>query len=196
MNLRKLKNQLTDALGQGFESVTRRSDFVFEKVGCRMLPDWLSHPKPGQGASLRVAGYAQTLSYNCGVVAGWTVVQSFWPKRSFERFYRLVSPDRDSGTSTAELVGALRHSRISVTRCGPTFPKIKAAIDGGCPMIACVYRPGKDYRHWIVVYGYGLNPKRVYVAGNRWSRFVEPNVLEFPEFRSLCSKNPLVCQRA
>ncbi len=168
-------------------------DHVADLFGVKRVRDYLEHPDPKAGESLEIKGYMQTHSYTCGAIAGWMVVESIWPRRSFERFFRLVSPDSVTGTSTTKLIKALRQSSIGVSRRAPTFANIKKAIRSGFPIIASIDRPGMDYDHWIVIYGYSLHPSRIYVAGNRFGRLVSPGVLDYAEFNSLCNEKLMVC---
>ena len=38
-------------------------------------------------------------------------------------------------------------------------------------MVACIDTDDENVLHWIVIYGYGLDPKRLYLANNGWMSF-------------------------
>lgn len=193
--LRRSAKTLSANLESAAQSLQQLPDQLADALEIKHLPDYLTHPDPEAGASLELSGYSQMHSYTCGAVAGWMVVKAIWPGRSAQKFYQTIAPDPELGTPTRTLVRALKQARVGVERTTPTFQHIVQAIDAGFPIIACIDRPGTDYSHWIVIYGYDRESKTVYLAGNRWEwqRGLQPNVLPYAEFRSLCLGKLLVC---
>jgi hypothetical protein len=95
-------------------------------------------------------------------------------------------------------VGALRHHGLRVReRDNLTFAGLCAAIDAGSPVLVCVHNPGADADHWVVVYGYGRKPDRVFLATNGLP-FLAANVLPLRQFARVWSPhgNGLVCSAA
>ena len=117
-------------------------------------------------------------------------VQAIWPRRSFQRFYKSVSPDPEYGTQTDQLIAALKKSRVGVDRVPVTFPNIRRAIDAGFPIITCIDRPGKDYQHWVVLQ---VHPNVSSSLGTAGGRILGPQSFEYTELRSLCVLKLLVC---
>ena len=145
--------------------------------------------------TLDLPGYGQLDSYSCGVVAGVMALKQFKPAASFSAFYARVDPHPVWGTSTAKLVRALRHHGLRVReRDDLGFASLCRAIDAGSPVLVCVHNPGTDCAHWVVVYGYGRRPSRMFLATNGLP-FLDRNVVPFGEFTRLwCPPgNGLVC---
>ena len=117
--------------------------------------------------TLDLPGYGQLNTYGCGVVAGIMVLKFFRPDADFARFYSLVAPDPEEGTTTDELVRALRKSGLKVEdRFGLTFADLCQAIDQGRPVIIGIHNPGRPTGHRVTVYGYGRKPNLVFLAAN------------------------------
>jgi hypothetical protein len=131
--------------------------------------------------TLDVPGYRQTDSFGCGFAAGLMVLHAFKPRASLDRFYTSVAPNQDEGATPARIIRALRARGISARpRYDLGFAQIKRAIDAGKPIITLVKTPKANTEHWVVVYGYGLRPDRVFVAGHgvrsgngprRWAKY-------------------------
>ena len=95
------------------------------------------------------------------------VLKFFRPSADFARFHGLVAPDPAEGTTTDELVRALRKSGLKVEdRFGLTFADLCQAIDQGRPVIIGIHHPGRANGHRVTVYGYGRQPDRVFLATN------------------------------
>ncbi len=90
-----------------------------------------SAPPAHEGTCLKVPLRLQIDLFSCGVVAGWTVIQSVFPRRNlfksfidFDRFYKACNPDPDNGTPITALVRALRSEGVCVSvrkKCLPFF---------------------------------------------------------------------------
>jgi hypothetical protein len=117
---------------------------------------------------LRIPGYRQCDPASCGYAAGMMALRYFYPRRSDEAFWkkfpRLEHEDPDKRlTPQGTLVRALRNSGVGVTVSNRlTFDKIMKYIEKGFPIITTIY----NGNHWVVIYGYGLTPRRLYIAGN------------------------------
>ncbi len=148
--------------------------------------------------TLDLPGYCQLDSFGCGAIAGVMALKHFKPRASFSAFYARVSPRPENGTETYRLVRALRQSGLRVSeRHEMSFADLSAAIDAGKPVIVLIHNSGDDDSHWVVVYGYGSKPNRVFLATNGFP-FVARNVFPLREFARLWYPhgNGLVCAKA
>ncbi len=148
--------------------------------------------------TLDLPGYCQLDSYGCGAVAGVMALKHFKPSASFTAFYARVSPLPANGTATYRLLRTLRQSGLRVReRHDLAFADLCAAIDAGSPVIVVIHNPGEEESHWVVVYGYGRKPNRVFLATNGFP-FVATNVFPLRQFARLWHPhgNGLVCARA
>jgi hypothetical protein len=154
----------------------------------RLMPDPLRHPLDLHTQTLDLPGYKQMDAYSCGFVAGAMVLRCFHPRRSLRRFFDLCRPHYDTGISTTALITALRASGVGVSyRKNLTFGKLARALDAGYPVITVVHTPMPNVDHWVVIYGYGRQPNRLFIAGDglrvigawgarkevAWERFVK-----------------------
>lgn len=180
--------KLLDQVGDVFSDLT---GFAATRVPLRRA----SGPNE---VTLDLPGYAQLDSYGCGAVAGVMALKHFRPNASFSTFYARVAPHPEWGASTRKLARALRASGLRVQERGDlTFAGLCAALDAGSPVIVTVQNPGVDAAHWVVVYGYGLKPNRVFLASNGFP-FVATNEFPLRQFARLWSPhgNGLVCSTA
>ena len=147
--------------------------------------------------TLDLPGYVQLDSYGCGAIAGVMALKHFKPRASFTAFYGRVSPHPENGTATYRLIRALRQSGLRVSeRHDLSFADLCAAIDAGSPVIVVVHNPGADDTHWVVVYGYGRNPKRVFLATNGFPMVT--NAVLLSRFARIWSPhgNGLICAKS
>ena len=78
-----------------------------------------------------------------------------------------MAPRESDGVSTTGLINALRQSGIGVRLVADiNFDKFANAISQGFPVITLIRTDEADIEHWVVIYGVGENPKRIFVAGN------------------------------
>jgi hypothetical protein len=146
------------------------------------LADWL--PSLDQGlddsqrntVKLKLHSYSQTNWYCCGAVAGWAVLEAFKPNASYGAFYDDCSPDPCEGMPESEIARALRNHGITAGyKRNMDLAGIRSAIDRGFPLIVGVGFDNPDGDHWMVIYGYGRRPDRVYLANPRervgWKTF-------------------------
>ena len=171
------------------------ADWLSERTGYAATRVPLRRASGPNEVTLDLPGYCQLDSYCCGVVAGVMALKLFQPRASFTAFHARVQPHPENGTSTTRLVRALRQSGLRVTdRADLTFAGLCAAIDAGCPVLVVVQNPGADAAHWVVVYGYGRKPNRVFLATNGYP-FIAKNVVPLRQFARLWSPhgNGLLC---
>ncbi len=142
-------------------------DKFSRKTGVVVTPSRIPHAKTANEVTLPgFKSWAQTNTYDCGFAAALMVVRYFDKRASLAKLYTLVGSSPVEGVSTTKLVKALRHYHVRVThRDDLTFEAIMAAIDRGCPIITFVKSGDADADHAVCLYGYGLEPDRVFVAG-------------------------------
>ena len=131
----------------------------------RKIPDPFDDYAEDGETKLAVPFYCQTDWYSCGAIAGWSVVETFHPKADFARFYRDCNPSPTEGMGETRLIRALRKHGVGVgIRRDFDFDSIAEAIESGYPIIAGVGHEFSDGDHWIIIYGVGYHPKRVFLA--------------------------------
>ena len=124
-------------------------------------------PGPDDGEAIKLVGLRQVNSYACGAVAGLMVLRTLRPEANRERFYERCAPDPEVGTPASRIIRALEGDRVAVRRrYDLDFDRIVAVIDRGQPIITLRDTADPDGSHWVVVFGYGTHPRRLYVAGN------------------------------
>ena len=172
-------------------------DAFAERTGIVLVRDRLPR---GSGAAdeivLDIPGYRQVDTFSCGAIAGLMVLHHFKPRASIDRFYRLADPHGRWGTSTRKVTTALRRHGISVgIRESLEFEDLWDALAAGRPIIACVSSRWSDDNHWLVIYGVGKRPRRVFVAGVGIPHWPAGKVLPWGEFRRMWAPegNGLVC---
>jgi hypothetical protein len=156
----------------------------------RAIPDFTDDYIYENEHKLAVHGHSQLDPYSCGATAGWAVVKTFHPKASFRKFYKDCNPLPFEGTTEFKLVRALRKNGVGVSaRSNLNYTRIRGAIESGFPIIATVSYKGGYAGHWIVIYGIGWRPKRVFVCNQilqGWPGFGREE-LSWADFRSLWS---------
>ena len=181
---------LTKLLTTVLDAVSEWTDCVATRVPLRRA----SSPDE---VTLDLPGYCQLDTYGCGAIAGVMALKHFKPRASFTAFYARVSPLPENGTATYRLIRALRQSGLRVSeRHDLSFADLCAAIDAGSPVIVVVHNPGADGSHWVVIYGYGRKPKRVFLATNGIP--LVSNVVPLRQFARIWSPhgNGLICAKA
>lgn len=153
-------------------------DGFAERTGICVIRDRLNHPGSPDVVTLDISGYRQLESFTCGFVAGLMVLHTYRPTASIDRFYRAVNPTRLYGASTRKVADALRKSGIGVSiRHNLDFAEIRRQIDSGFPIITCIKTASPLVDHWVVIYGYGRNSDRVFLAGNGIPYFARREIL-------------------
>ena len=140
-------------------------DVVAAWSGIRIMRDPLRHPLTPDVTTLDIPGYRQIDSFSCGPVVGLMLVHTWHPRVSPRHFYDRCLTTDQSGTPTNRLVRALRQCGVGVsTHEQMKWRDITDTIDEGFPVATVVGRP--DCLHWVLIYGVGINPDRIYLAGN------------------------------
>ena len=159
-NLQTLPAVLSEKAGQAL-------DLISDKTGFVAVRDRLHHPSGSDVVTLAVPGYRQTNTYSCGAIAGLMILRTFKPKASLDEFYRRINPDPEHGSDTPELLRALRKSGVGVDeRYNLNWRSVSNAIRDGYPIATVVNTKKAQVLHWVVIYGVGVNPNRVYIAGD------------------------------
>ncbi|QIF02843.1 C39 family peptidase [Roseimicrobium sp. ORNL1] len=141
-------------------------DAFAQATRIRIVPDPLWHPGGDEVCLLEVPGYRQIESYTCGFVAGAMILHTFHPGACLKTFFEQCTPGRASGLDTEPLIRCLRANRIGVSvKRELTFKQIAAALDHGYPILTLTRTPRPNEVHWVVLFGYGKNPNRVFMAG-------------------------------
>lgn len=127
-------------------------------------PFGLEHPHAdAEVVTLPIPGYRQVRSYSCGYASVLMVARYFFPDAPALELYRRLGTGTD-GTRQTAIVRELRGVGVSVgVRYDMTFDLLCKTIDQGKPIIAYL----NDAEHWLVLYGYGRHPARVFVADPR-----------------------------
>jgi hypothetical protein len=115
---------------------------------------------------LEVPGYRQLDEFSCGPVAAWSIIETFHPGSiAFGNFYLDCKMDED-GSNEYQIIDALRKHGVGVgIRDELDFEDVVKTIDRGFPILGSVTHPGYA-DHWLVIYGYGLNPERLFTCNH------------------------------
>ncbi len=148
------------------ETLHKLLNLAAEATGIRALPDILKHPGGVDTETLKLRGRYQTQPHTCGAVAGIMILDYLKPGCDAEAFFRSANPTPAKGTSVAKLIRSLRKHGVSVShRTGMVFADFVDAIDRQRPIAVVVNTDDADAAHWVVCYGYGKKPNRVFIAG-------------------------------
>jgi ABC-type bacteriocin/lantibiotic exporter with double-glycine peptidase domain len=124
------------------------------------LPYLLDHPGTEGAVTLRVPGLRQARNYTCGFAATLMLLRYYGNRTPAEQVMRDLGTARD-GTSQSAIIKVLRDQGLRAnTRYDMDFAVVRRAIDAGKAMIGYLV----DEEHWVVLYGYGMQAPRVFVA--------------------------------
>lgn len=154
----------------GFSADRRTSLYAREYVRYRALaphhtprfaPDL---PAPGARArALALPGYRQARNYSCGYACSLMVIRYYRPAVGGRDLFDRLGTGMD-GTRQTAIVRELRASGLSANvRYDVDFARLQREVDQNKLVISYLH----DIDHWVVLYGYGLEPSRVYVADPR-----------------------------
>jgi hypothetical protein len=136
-------------------------------IGLVAVPVPIEQAQGQSEVTLDLPGYLQTNSYSCGAMAAAMVVHRFRSRMSFERIYDAVDPLPECGAGALCVVRGLRSCGLHVShRKKLSFARLCQAIDRGRPVVVLIDNPGSEDDHWVVVYGYGRRPDRLFIAVN------------------------------
>lgn len=184
--------QMIELLGKAKDwAITHLPDLL----GLKKIPDLLPHGRHERSHKIPLKGYYQTDGHSCGAIAGWSVLNFLKPGSNFRKFYKDCAPSEAWGVSTARLSAALRKHGLQIsTRDSMDFDAIKTSIEDGSPILVSIdiY---DDALHWVVIYGIGWNPRRIFLSGYSspgfskrvmpWTRFKQ--IWEPKDFGLVCS---------
>ena len=130
-------------------------------------------PKSGiNGECLDIKGFLQLDGHSCGAIAGWTIIDAIHPgKFDFSSYYTSFGESIINGLDDGQVLKSFRNFKVGYRKIPGTctFEKIKNAISRGFPILSVISMPGRDADHWIVIYGYDVDPKNgeeIYLAGS------------------------------
>lgn len=121
--------------------------------------------QPGDAAvtTLPLRGFRQTRDYTCGFAATLMVMHYFGAQVPATELLRRLGTDR-AGTRQNAIVRELRAAGLRAgVRYDLDLARIGRAIERNKLVIGYLH----DIEHWVVVYGHGREPERVYVADPR-----------------------------
>lgn len=116
-----------------------------------------------EATTLPVPAYRQSRNYCCGFACALMVLHYFESPVAGRELFARLGTARD-GTRQGAIVRELRARGVSVNvRYDVGFERIRVEIDRGKLIIGYLH----DAEHWIVIYGYAVDPARIYVADPR-----------------------------
>ena len=125
-----------------------------------VLPAPLAHPNADNVTTLDMSGYYQLREFSCGYTSALMIARYFKCRKSNEKIFEIIGTDED-GTPHYRLVNGLRRLGFRVSQKESLqFELVRNSIDHGFPIIT----GSPKENHYIVIYGYGVNPRRVFVA--------------------------------
>jgi len=124
-------------------------------------PFALAHPGDDPSVlTLPVPGYRQARNYSCGFASTLMVLRHFESDLSGQALFNALGTARD-GTGQSAIVRVLRSQGLRANlRYDMTFERMAACLRMGKVLIGYL----GDEEHWIVLYGFGFQPKRIFVA--------------------------------
>ena len=120
-------------------------------------------PAPHDDPSVHVRpirAYRQVRGYTCGFASTLTVLHAFQRRIAPKELYRRLGTDRE-GTGQTAIVRELRSAGVSANpRYDMDLATLQRTLDQGKLVIG--YHHGVE--HWVVIYGYGTGPNRIFIA--------------------------------
>jgi|WetSurMetagenome_2_1015567.scaffolds.fasta_scaffold09964_2 ABC-type bacteriocin/lantibiotic exporter with double-glycine peptidase domain len=134
---------------------------LFAKHAVLSLP--MMHSDDDDVSILGVSAYYQLHGFTCGFTSALMVARYFNCRKSNENIYDIIGTNEE-GTECYRLINGLRKLGLRVSqKKSLTFELVKKSIDNGFPIIT----GSPKENHYIVIFGYGENPWRVFVADPR-----------------------------
>ena len=107
-----------------------------------------------------IRAYLQVRGYTCGYASTLTVLHAFQKRIKPIDLYKRLGTDH-GGTGQTAIIRELRAGGVSANlRYNLDFEALKRSIDAGKLIIGYHHR----VEHWVVIYGYGTSPNRVFIA--------------------------------
>jgi ABC-type bacteriocin/lantibiotic exporter with double-glycine peptidase domain len=124
-------------------------------------PFLLAHPpQDTQVVTIPLPGFRQARNYTCGFATVLMILRHFEKEVSGQEVFEALGTARD-GTGQSAIVRVLRAQGVRANiRYDADFACLASSIDAGKVMVGYL----DDEEHWLVIYGYGLEPRRVFVA--------------------------------
>ena len=123
----------------------------------------IHRPRDPRVVTLPLFGYRQVKNYSCGFASTLMVARHFRVPIAARELYERLGTSY-WGTSQAAIVRALRGIGLRANlRYDVDFERVATAIDRGKVLIGYL----EADEHWLVLYGYGRSPERVFVADPR-----------------------------
>lgn len=117
-------------------------------------------PKDPRVTTLPVSGFRQARDYTCGFATTLMVLRYFGADIPGAELFRRLGTDRD-GTRQNAIVRELRAAGLGANvRYDVDFARICRQIDHNKLVVGYLH----DDEHWLLIYGYGRDPDRVFVA--------------------------------
>jgi hypothetical protein len=128
-----------------------------------LAPPFAPHQARTGAVTLPVPGFRQVRSYSCGFASTLMIARYFGVATPGADVYRRLGTD-GTGTRQTAIVKVLRQLGLRAgVRYDVDFERIARGIDDGKPIIGYLV----DVEHWLVIYGYGRAPERIFVADPR-----------------------------
>ena len=113
-----------------------------------------------QVVTLPLPGFRQARNYCCGFAATLMVLRHYERTLCGAELFSALGTARD-GTGQSAIVRVLRAEGVRANlRYDMTFDRMAACICSGKVLIGYL----EDEEHWLVIYGFGRSPERIYVA--------------------------------
>lgn len=153
-------------------------------------PFALVHPEGDpQVVTLPVPGYKQARNYCCGFAVTLMVLKHFQRGLCGEALFTALGTAQD-GTGQSAIVRVLRAQGVRANlRYDMDFDRMASSLCAGKVLIGYL----EDEEHWLVVYGFGRSPQRIYVADPEPDKHCE-NLWE--EYGSRLGGFSIVCSPA
>jgi hypothetical protein len=114
----------------------------------------------GGEKTLPIPGYRQARNYSCGFATTLMVARYFRSEVDARELFLQLGTGRD-GTRQSAIVKALRAWGVGANvRYDVGFARLRREIGRGKLVVGYLH----DAEHWVLLYGFGLEPERVFVA--------------------------------
>ena len=144
--------------------------------------------RPGDKSvfTLDVPGYRQSRNYSCGYAAVLMVLRYFEKTFTGQSIFDALGTAR-TGTGQSAIVRVLRRAGVSANvRYDMGFDRIVRSVSAGKVLVSYLV----DEEHWVVLYGYGESPSRIYVADPEPGKECEQ---EWPDYGERLGGFAIVC---
>ncbi len=118
------------------------------------------YPQDPKVVTLPLPGFRQARNYCCGYATVLMILRHFERMLSGQALFEALGTARD-GTGQSAIVRVLRSEELRANiRYDLDFEGIATCIDADKVLVGYL----DDEEHWIVIYGYGRSPMRLFVA--------------------------------